>query len=312
MSRYQTLTVVTVLATLALIAVGSTVRTTGSGLGCPDWPLCHGRLLPPLERAPIIEWSHRTTAAIVGILILVQAIWTVRARRADRVLTALAVLSLPLLAVEAYLGRITVRRELPPEVVAIHLFMALTLIALLALMAAFAYQGAGRTRIDTPERRRLTRVALWTAAVTAGVLAIGTYTVATGAGFACVGWPGCPQAATPFLDGGRLQSIQWLHRLAVLLGAGAVAWLALHVRDMREAGPALRRAAYSLVGLYALQVLIGAGNIWSRMAEGVRVAHLVVGSAIWALLILLAVAGRYRPGLQEAPRAVAVAGDVRA
>ena len=169
-------------------------------------------------------------------------------------------------------------------------------------------------RIDTPERRRFTHVALWAAAVIAGVLVIGTYTVATEAGFACNSWPGCPQAVIPFLDGGRLQNIHWLHRLTVLLGAGAVAWVALHVRDMREAGPALRRGAWWLVGLYALQIVIGAGNIWSAMAEGVRVAHLVVGSAIWALLILLAVAGRYRPGLREARRAVApeVAGGVRA
>ena len=308
MSRYQTLTVVTVLATLALIAVGSTVRTTGSGLGCPDWPLCHGRPLPPLERTAIIEWSHRTVAAIVGVLILVQAIWTVRAFRHDRALTALALLSLPLLAIEAYLGRITVQRELPPEVVALHLFTALTLIALLGLMAAFAVQGAQRIRIDTPERRRFMRVALCAAAVTAAVLVFGTYTVATGAGFACTGWPGCPQAATPFIDGGRLQHIHWLHRLTVLLGAGAVAWVALQVRDMREAGPMLRRGAYWVAGLYALQILIGAGNIWSEMSEGVRIAHLVVGSAIWTLLILLAVAGRYRPVVAGERPAIAPGG----
>ncbi|MEX2445842.1 MAG: COX15/CtaA family protein [Dehalococcoidia bacterium] len=301
MGRYERLTVVTVLATLFLIAVGSTVRTTGSGLGCPDWPLCHGQLIPPMERTAIIEWSHRTVAAIVGVLILAQAVWTFRARASDRALQVLAVITLPLLAFQAYLGMVTVQRELPPEVVALHLFTALTLVAILGLMAAFAIQGAGRTLIDTPERHGFRKVALFALGTTAGVLAIGTYTVGTHAGFACTGWPGCPEAIRPFLDGFRLQHIHWLHRLTVLFGLGAVGLLFVYVVQMREEAPNLRRAAHALLGLYAVQIVVGAGNIWLDMSEAIRVTHLVVGSAIWTLLVVTAFAGRYRPA--EAPPA---------
>ncbi|MCK9496322.1 MAG: COX15/CtaA family protein, partial [Dehalococcoidia bacterium] len=53
---YRWLAALTVAATIVLIGVGSIVRTSGSGLGCPDWPLCHGQVLPPLERTAIIEW----------------------------------------------------------------------------------------------------------------------------------------------------------------------------------------------------------------------------------------------------------------
>lgn len=301
MSRYQALALTTVVATLILIAVGSTVRTTGSGLGCPDWPLCHGRLLPPLERTAIIEYSHRTTAAAVGVLIVATVIVTLRLRRDDRALSALAIGALPLLGLQAYLGKVTVDRELPAEVVTVHLSMALVLLAVLALIATFAFQGAGRTPIATAERRRFTTVAVIAAAVTAGVVVIGSYLVGSDAGFACTSWPGCREAPLPFLDGGRLQSIHWLHRLTVALGAVAIGAVALTVWQMRDAGRWLQRGTHALAGLFALQVLSGALNIWSDFAEAARVLHLVLGSATWAMLVVLAVAGRYRPVVTDAP-----------
>ncbi|TMD17067.1 MAG: heme A synthase, partial [Chloroflexi bacterium] len=52
------------------IALGGVVRVTGSGLGCPDWPLCHGRPYPPADLNAIIEYSHRTVGAITGVLII--------------------------------------------------------------------------------------------------------------------------------------------------------------------------------------------------------------------------------------------------
>jgi heme A synthase len=306
MRRYQTLTLITVVMTLVLIAVGSTVRTTGSGLGCPDWPLCHGRPYPPLERTAIIEYSHRTTAALVGALVLAQSLWTFIALRRDRVLVTLVAISLPLLGLQAYLGRVTVQRELPPEVVAIHLCTALILLALLGVIAGYARLGPGRTRIDTPERRGLTRVALIATGVTGVVLVIGAYTVATGAGYGCSTWPSCAQAPIPFASGGPLQDIHWLHRLTVVLGAAAVGWVFLYVRHMPQVGRRLHQGAHALIGLYGLQILIGAGNIWSNMAEAVRVAHLAVGSAVWVTLVLIAVLARFRP--EQTREAAAVDG----
>ena len=70
-SRFRGLTLFTVLAAFALVVLGGVVRVTESGLGCPDWPLCQGRLIPPLETSAIIEYSHRLVAsALLGPLIV--------------------------------------------------------------------------------------------------------------------------------------------------------------------------------------------------------------------------------------------------
>jgi len=58
------------LSTYAQIVLGATVRSSESGLGCPDWPTCHGGITPPLRFHPILEYSHRAVGTLTGVLIL--------------------------------------------------------------------------------------------------------------------------------------------------------------------------------------------------------------------------------------------------
>ena len=70
--------------------------------------------------------------------------------------------------------------------------------------------------------------------------------------------------------------------------------------NLREPSRELRRGGHALVGLYALQIVIGGLNIWTDFSDAARVAHLAVGSAIWGLLAVIATAGRYRSGVRVA------------
>src|SRR3989454_6852185 len=60
--------------TYLLIILGAIVRITGSGMGCGEhWPLCNGKLLPPLDLPTLIEYTHRLVAAAVSALVVAVA-----------------------------------------------------------------------------------------------------------------------------------------------------------------------------------------------------------------------------------------------
>src|SRR2546430_10124773 len=121
--------------------LGAIVGTGGWGMGCGDhWPLCNGKLLPPLDLPTLIEYGHRLAAALVSVLVsaLAAYAWWLRrgAGSGERyVPSRTAYVALGLLSVQVLLGAVTVKLELPPWTVILHLGTAMLLLATLIATA---------------------------------------------------------------------------------------------------------------------------------------------------------------------------------
>src|SRR6266702_8698901 len=102
--RYRALVYVGLLASFLVVVWGGVVRVTGSGLGCPDWPLCHGQFLPSLDVATRIEWTHRFLAIVAGLTLAALALWTLLRYRTDRRALAFVGAAVLLYWLQAILG----------------------------------------------------------------------------------------------------------------------------------------------------------------------------------------------------------------
>ena len=289
--RLRALFVVTVVATFGLITLGGLVRATESGLGCPDWPLCHGQIIPPFEYHVLIEYSHRLTASVVGVLVVACAalVWLrYRESAGLKRLMAVAVLAL---AVQVILGGVTVLTELPAPVVTAHLFAAEVLFAMLivALLTAWP-SGAGRA---AGPRHPYFNTTLAMATVTMVTLLSGTYIVGSGASAVCTAWPLCTDGWLPNFG---LQWEHMAHRAIAGLGGIYIIAAAMRARRYRTQSRALVGMGMGAVALVVAQALAGAANPWFKFVPAAQVVHLSLASALWGHLVAMAVvASRLTP-----------------
>ena len=304
MTRFAKLAVAAAAATFVLIAVGGLVRATDSGLGCPDWPLCFGDWLPPVDLHAWIEHSHRlVAAAFVGPLVAAVGLITVfSARRHDRPLLAAAVVAGVLVIVQSLLGGAVVLQGLAAELVTAHLAMALTVLAAVIFIAERASNGPMPAARPRPVLTRL--VAVTAVAIFAQML-LGSWVTGQHAGLAFGDIPLMDGSVIPTI-GSETQAIHAAHRAMSVVVAILAVWTALAIHRSTDA-PLPRRLALVLVALVALQIALGLANVASRLSALFVVPHLAVGAAMWGTSVwLLLTVRRLRPAemrARVAPRA---------
>ena len=323
---YRRLALAAGIATFALIVVGGIVRVSDSGLGCGPggsgfhgWPFCNGDVVPGLDLNSVIEYSHRALAGAVGIMMVALAVLALRRYRDHRALVRATVAAVLLVVAQAVLGGATVEENLEEALVAAHLGLAMLLLCLLVyIWRATREDVIGALPADGGPRFRALAVAASLAVlctVVAGGYMAGTqkygrpdYQLGDGAHHACGRqFPACNGDFMPFGQA-RLVDIHLTHRAFMYLAT--ILLIALIVTALRRRPSAgVARWAHLIGGLLALQVLVGALNVWLDEYELLIVAHLALGTLLWASAVSLALQ-LYRvpaPAAERSLRAEAVA-----
>lgn len=274
-----------------VIMWGAVVRATGSGAGCGrHWPTCNGTVIPrPESIETMIEFSHRLTSGLAGIFIIILFAWAWLLRRrgaSNRWMWLGAMMSLVFVIVEGAIGAGLVLLELTGSntsvwravMIAIHLLNTYVLLYWLTLTAWASH--APDTNFGRSRAGRLLLVALIGMAVLSAagaVTALGDTLLLDGSLEARYG----AEAANHFLV--QLRVIHPVMAVVVSAFLLAVGWSL----TKPELPAIVRRLSYTVMGLVALQVLVGIVTIIFRAPITLQMTHLLLADALWIALLLL-------------------------
>jgi cytochrome c oxidase assembly protein subunit 15 len=299
------LIVFNILLALVVITLGALTRLLDAGLGCPDWPVCYGNIIPDAKAAEgfnlwafdegkaWMEMIHRYLASFLGLMILIQAviIW-------PRYLGAVRYLSVFLcgwVVLQGLFGMWTVTLRLWPPVVSAHLLGGAITIGALFLM----------WRVLTSHREPN-----WTSpwAVFALVvflqMALGAWTSSQYAGLACPDFPTCqgnwwveidsrilhaPKVKGDEYLGGILgnherMAIQWTHRLGALLVLAMFLYLVFKSSSFKH-NPKNNRVITFCFLFLVTQIALGIANAIYLLPLSLALLHNTVAMLLWLSVI---------------------------
>ena len=200
LKRYRRIASVTIGAVIFLTLVGGIVRSTGSGLGCPDWPKCFGKWVPPSDISELptdyktifhiagkeiadfdpfktwVEYINRLVGVLIGFFSILTAYFSLALRKKHKRVTQLSVLSLLLVIVQGGIGAKVVSSHLATWMVTFHMVIAMVILMLLIT----AYLWSFRSEIQswqipkTAINRRLWGTGIAIAAITLLQIVLGT------------------------------------------------------------------------------------------------------------------------------------------
>jgi len=268
------------------LVFGAIVRISGSGMGCGDhWPLCYGRLFPPMDRPDlVVEWTHRLLASILVLTVVSFAVVAWRARGEPCVGGRGGVLRAVLLAVvavfaAAILGAVTVKLGNTPYATVAHWLLAMTLFATLGAAAIRAGALGGASANVERVSGRVARAANVAAALAFLTVALGGLTAKyPSAAIACRSFPLCGRDIDAPISS---VYVQGTHRVLALLLLGHLIGVIAGLSRRREESRTVARAAQVALGLVMLQLAVAASMVLLHLPPFLRSLHEAVGVSVW-------------------------------
>ncbi len=316
MSKNALKNVVNIAIVLAwcVLLLGAYTRLTDAGLGCPDWPGCYGHLVMPAEDVVQQDYPHAIVESTKA--------WTEMLHRylaGSLLLTVIGILSilrfninffglvsvklqwalLFLLGFQAALGMWTVTLKLLPIVVMGHLLGGFLIFSSLVAIRA---QLMDKIIIDLPCIKKYVLLGMVLVFVQ---VALGGWVSSNYAGISCLGFPMCNGQWLPPLNwsaafdffhqigpnyqGGLLDidvrmTIQWVHRLGALL---VVLYWSILSMVIAQKVTYLRKIILLIMGLIALQVVLGIVNVVYLLPISAAVLHNGVGALVLGSIVML-------------------------
>ncbi|MCC7124917.1 MAG: COX15/CtaA family protein [Acidobacteria bacterium] len=305
-SSFVRVALITTALTYALVLVGSLVRASGAGLGCPDWPRCFGSWIPPASAAelppqfdvsqfnPRLMWTeyvNRLLGVTVGLSILTATLSAWRHHRRSPHILWPVVIALLLTIYEGWLGGRVVAHNLAPWIVTAHLVVAIIIVMLLVYATVYAIYRPDlhAARPDVRRRRQtLANVIAVMIVVTLVQVALGTQVrgliddaldagVAREAALATVGW---------FDSAHRTTSL-------AVMSLALVSLLVLWAKHPGQ--PIMARWTNMVVALTATQVVLGVGLAFVALVPAGQVLHLTVASLLMGAQMVQWLVVRWEP-----------------
>ncbi len=265
----------------ALMTLGAFVRTSESGLGCPDWPACHGQLVAAGHHA-MIEEFHRWIATVLVVGVVGLALMVFRGYRREPRVTRPVVWMLALLALQVVLGGVTVLLRNVSWTVVVHYGAAALLVGSITLVAVrLAFP-----TVEPAPHDSFSRLIGWFVTLSFGLLLAGSSVANTDSHTACGrGFPLCNGSLVPSLD----------HRVVINLThrfwAGAMLvfalWLLFRSGRDRAGVPPIEWAAAVVAILYLVQAGVGIAVLGLGENTAIEVLHSSIGSLAWVALATL-------------------------
>ncbi len=304
-NNYRKFGIITILSVYLLILVGGIVRSTGAGMGCPDWPRCFGQWIPPTELSELpqnykeifkvqgkeiadfdafktwVEYGNRLIGVLIGFFVFITFVLSFSFRKQDKLIFYLSFLSFFLVGFQGWLGSVVVATDLKPFIITLHMLLALVIVCLLIYTVTRSYNSI--FQVEALNNKSLLNKLLVAGLVLMLIqIALGTQVREA--------IDEISRSLNYTLRDTWIEKIGlqfYIHRSFSSLILGVHIYLIILLKKNTSANSKLNVWANALVGLVGAEILSGVIMAYFAIPKAMQPIHLLLGSLIIGVQFLL-------------------------